>query len=150
MNMVLAVALGLGGVAVLVWAIAVVASQLLFDLRAARATGTVVALEAVGTTPSAVSEVGMTYRPIVRFVDQQGRSVDFTSPTGYSPPRHRPGTTIGVDYDPKHPERASLVGTSAGATPLVLGGLGIVPVAMSAACSWCPREGSAMSAAMAG
>ncbi len=44
MSVVLAVALGL------------------FDRRSGQASGTVVALEAVGTTPSGFSEIGKTYR----------------------------------------------------------------------------------------
>ncbi|MDQ2725787.1 MAG: DUF3592 domain-containing protein [Actinomycetota bacterium] len=128
----MSVILAMVGVAVVGWAIVIVAAQWLFDRRSAQATGTIVALEAVGTTPSGFSEIGKTYRPIVSFVDQEGNRVDFTSPDGYSPPRHRPGGIVDVEYDPKRPGQARLAGSGVGLLPLGCVGLGIVAVALSA------------------
>lgn len=128
----LAGALAIVGVAVFGWAIVIVAAQWLFNRRADQADGTVIALEAVGTTPSAFSEVGMTYRPVVRFVDQHGNRVDFTSPDGYSPPRHRPGGTVRVDYDPRRPGQARLAGSGVGLMPVGCVGLGVVALALAA------------------
>jgi hypothetical protein len=133
MNVVLAVALAVVGVAVVVWAVVIVATRWLFDRRSAQARGTVIALEAVGTAPSGFSEIGKTYRPVVRFVDRDGNPVDFTSPDGYAPPRHRPGGTVEVEYDPKRPGQARLAGTGVGLMPLGCVGLGLVAIALSAA-----------------
>ena len=133
MNVILGAALAVAGVSVFVWAIVIVATHWLFDRRAARATGTVIALEAVGTSPSGFSEIGKTYRPIVRFVDQDGNHVDFTSSEGHAPPRHRPGGTVEVEYDPKRPGQARLAGSGVGLLPLGCVGLGLVAVALAAA-----------------
>ncbi|MDQ2726049.1 MAG: DUF3592 domain-containing protein [Actinomycetota bacterium] len=132
MNVFLGAALAVVGVAVVGWAIVIVAAQWLFDRRSAQATGTVIALEAVGTAPSGFSEIGKTYRPVVSFVDQDGKRVDFTSPDGYAPPRHRPGGTVDVDYDPKRPDQARLAGSGVGLLPLGCVALGLVAFALSA------------------
>lgn len=66
------------------------------------------------------------------FVDQDGKRVDFTSPDGYAPPRHRPGGTVDVDYDPKRPDQARLAGSGVGLLPLGCVALGLVAFALSA------------------
>lgn len=106
MSTVLGVALVAGGVAMAAYAIGVLLSELRFAVRSTTVTGTVIALHPVGKTPSAISEVGMTYCPIIRFVDRAGRDVDFQSTVGYSPPRHRAGDEVTVQYDPRRPQRA--------------------------------------------
>lgn len=78
------------------------------------------------------SRIGKTYRPVVSFVDQDGKRVDFTSPDGYAPPRHRPGGTVDVDYDPKRPDQARLAGSGVGLLPLGCVALGLVAFALSA------------------
>jgi len=86
-----------------------------FIETAARATGTVIGYS--GNRP----------RPIVRFEDERGAQVQFTSSTGSSPPRYRIGEAVSILYQPSAPYDAktedffSLWGGS-----VIVGGIGSV------------------------
>lgn len=120
MSTVLGGVFGVGGAALLLYALVMVMSQVSFAARSDTVTGTVVALQAAGTTPSDMSESGMTYCPVVRFADREGREVEFQSKVGYSPPRHHPGDKLTVQYDPRHPERARVFERVSLVVPVVL------------------------------
>jgi len=54
------------------------------------------------------SSESLTYRPVVEFVTAQGQSVQFTSPSGSSPPAYSRGESVEVLYDPDRPEIAQI------------------------------------------
>jgi len=68
-----------------------------------------------------------TYKPVVHFVDQEGKSIEFSSSTSSNPPSYSVDERVGVLYDPAKPEHAeiddffSLWGISA-----IFGGLGAI------------------------
>jgi len=49
-----------------------------------------------------------TYAPVVRFLTQEGRSVEFTSKSGTNPPRYSEGDTVEVLYSSSSPEKATI------------------------------------------
>lgn len=92
-----------------------------FMAEAVEVPGTVIDLKA------SLSDGSTTYRPVVRFRDQQDRTIEFTSSVGSSPPRHARGDTVGVLYRPGNPQGAEIndfVSLWLGA--MILGGLGTV------------------------
>jgi hypothetical protein len=108
------------------YGVAALCSGLSFAVRSETTTGLVTSQKPTGKTASAIrSESGMTYQPIVRFVDRQGHPVDFRSTVGYCPPRHHPGQTVEVRYDPRRPTRAVIVGDKSLAMPAGFVALGV-------------------------
>lgn len=90
-----------------------------FLAEAIRTEGTVIALKAVHTKDST------TYRPVVRFIDLNGQTVEFTSSTGSDPPLYREGHKVEVLYRPGEPRKARIHGFfSLWGIPALLGGLG--------------------------
>jgi hypothetical protein len=66
-------------------------------------------------------------RPIVRFKDERGTEVQFTSSTGSSPPRYRVGEAVAVLYQPAAPYDAKIEGFFAlWGVPVIIGGIGSV------------------------
>lgn len=119
MNTVIVVVFAFGGFATIGYSASQAFGRLLFAARSTSATGTVVAQQAVGRPTMARSEVGMTYRPIVTFVDRDGREVRFQSDVGFTPPRHRPGDTVTVRYDSRRPSHAQIAGDASFLAPTV-------------------------------
>jgi len=118
-------ALGLG---MLVGAFFVYRSTSGFLATAQTAQGTVIELVRSQSNDST------TYRPVVRFVTAEGRSIEFVSSSGSNPPSYARGETVPVLYAPQTPEDAKINGYFAlwgGAT--ILGGLGAVFFAIGSA-----------------
>lgn len=49
-----------------------------------------------------------TYRPVIRFIDRRGQSVEFTSSAGSSPPSYAVGEKVAVLYLPEKPQNAEV------------------------------------------
>jgi hypothetical protein len=92
-----------------------------FVSGAEHATGTVVEL-----SRSSDSEGTVTFHPVVRFTTAEGRTVEFVSSTGSSPPDHSAGDRVEVLYDPDDPQDARLTGFfDLWLLPLVFGVMGL-------------------------
>jgi len=55
-------------------------------------------------------EDGCTYKPVVRFETQDGKSVSFQGTYSSSPPAYQIGETVTVTYSLEEPEKAVIVG----------------------------------------
>ncbi len=119
----IAAVLGLAGLGLIAAGIALVVHQRRFAQRAVHVPGTVVDMQAVAS--SGDSDIGLTYRPVVRYPDRYGRPVEFTSNVGYSPARHRRGDTVRVLYDPDQPDKPRVAGAGTIAIPAILFAFGI-------------------------
>ena len=75
-----------------------------FLADAAKAEGTVIELKASRSKDST------TYRPVVRFIDPNGQTVEFTSSTGSNPPLYQAGQKVEVLYRPTEPRNAKING----------------------------------------
>src|SRR5689334_477771 len=99
---------------------------LVLDTRSFIATST----ETSGTVIDLVpvrSDNGVTYRPVVRFRDKQGQTIEFSSSSSSNPPGYSRGETITVLYRPSNAQDARINGYFSlwgGAT--IVGGLGTV------------------------
>jgi hypothetical protein len=116
------------GLCMLVGAFFIYRSTSGFLASAQTAEGTVIDLVASRSSDST------TYRPVVRFVTDDGRTIEFTSSAGSNPPSYSRGETVPVLYTPKTPEDAKINGFFAlwgGVT--ILGGLGAVFFVIGAA-----------------
>src|SRR5262249_25468461 len=97
-----------------------------------RSKGTVVAN--VWSTDSDTN----TARAVVRF-EADGKTVEFTSPVGTSPPLHNVGDTVTVFYTPGHPGDAAIDGFAERyLRPIVAGGFGLVLLAIGGGPLWGP------------
>ena len=126
MNTVVAVFFALCALVAGLYGLGALLAGMSFNLRSVTTTGEVLSQHAVGKTPSAMrTESGMTYQPVVRFVDRQGHDVDFRSSVGYSPPRHVPGQKVTIRYDPRRPDHAVILGDTSLAVPAGFVALGM-------------------------
>lgn len=92
-----------------------------FVSGAERTTGTVIELS------SEFSDGDEVFYPIVRFTTAEGRSVEFESSSGSSPPSESVGDQVDVLYDPDDPEDAQISGFfHLWLWPLVAGGLSLM------------------------
>ena len=119
------------------WAFVSNASR--FRRTAARADGTLVAVQAVTSSGTMMS--GLQYRPTVEFRTADGAQVRATSPLATNPPPGRPGDRVRVLYDPADPQRVrldTLLGRGGclgwifivvGVVPLAIGVIGLVATA---------------------
>lgn len=87
-------------------------------------------------SPPSVSGGGSSwvYLPTVAFTTRDGREVSAEAAVGSNPPPGRAGATVGVLYDPNHPERFrvdTLLGRG-GCLPIVFIVIGLVFVAIGA------------------
>jgi hypothetical protein len=74
-----------------------------------------------------------TYAPIVRFVTEDGRSIEFISKAGSNPPRYSKGDTVEVLYSSSSPENATINDfSSLWMGPLIVGGPGLALVLLGA------------------
>jgi len=74
-----------------------------------------------------------TYAPVVRFLTQDGRSIEFTSKAGSNPPRYAKGETVDVLYPASSPEKASIDDfSSLWMGPLIVGGPGLLLILLGA------------------
>jgi Protein of unknown function (DUF3592) len=96
--------LGLG-VVILVIGVVLVADTARFVAGAERVTG-----EVIDLSRDEDDEGGVTFHPVVRFTTADGRTVEFVSPSGSSPPSHSEGDRVEVLYDPDDPQDAQLSG----------------------------------------
>ncbi|MBI1732446.1 MAG: DUF3592 domain-containing protein [Gammaproteobacteria bacterium] len=68
-----------------------------------------------------------TYKPVVNFVDQNGKTIEFTSSTSSNPPSYSVEEKVGVWYDPAKPEHAEIDGYfSLWGITTIFGGLGAI------------------------
>ncbi len=83
---------------------------------------------AVETEGVVIKLVGSdTYAPVVEFLTQDGRLVQFKSSTGSNPPSYSEGETVRVLYPPERPQRARIDGIfSLWGGSMILGGMGAV------------------------
>jgi Protein of unknown function (DUF3592) len=113
--------LGVGVVLLVVTAVLVVLT-VRFVAEAERADGTVVALDRVEDEDDADL-----YYPVVKFTTADGRTIEFRSSSGSSPPSHSEGDSVEVLYDPDDPQDARLSGfMDLWFAPLVCAALGTV------------------------
>ena len=88
---------------------------------AARTEGTVVELI------RSRSDGSDTYKPVVHFVDQNGKTIEFTSSTSSNPPSYSVDEKVGVWYDPMKPQHAEIDGYfSLWGITAIFGGLGAI------------------------
>ena len=74
-----------------------------------------------------------TYAPVVRFITEDGRSIEFTSKAGTNPPRYSEGETVEVLYSSSSPEKARINDfSSLWMGPFIVGGPGIVLLLLGA------------------
>jgi hypothetical protein len=112
-------AFALIGFAMLVGAVFWYQNTRAFVGAAVSAQGTVVDLVAVRSSD------GTTYRPVVRFQDGDGRTVEFSSSTSSNPPRYSRGEQLTVLYKPGDPHEAEIDGWfSLWGGPTIVAGLG--------------------------
>lgn len=78
-----------------------------FLTRAARAEGIVVALR--GDEPIEIGGKAQMLRPVIRFVADHGREVEFAMAIASTPPPYRVGDTVPVRYDPSDPAATARV-----------------------------------------
>lgn len=91
-----------------------------FVAGAERVTGTVIDL-----SRESDSEGTVTFYPVVRFTTADGRTVEFVSSSGSSPPSESVGDRVEVLYDPDDPQDARLTGFfHLWLWPLILGVMG--------------------------
>jgi len=92
-----------------------------FLAEASRAEGTVVGLEESRSSDS------ITYRPVVEFADESGRSTTFISSTGSNPPGYTEGQKVEVLYPRGEPQKAKINGFfSLWAGSIIVGSMGAV------------------------
>ncbi len=66
-----------------------------------------------------------TYRPVVHFLSQDGRQIEFTSTSGSNPPSYTSGEKVEVLYLPSAPQDARINGFfSLWGGPVIVGGMG--------------------------
>jgi len=65
-----------------------------------------------------------TYRPVVRFVAQDGQTYEFTGQMGMASPQYRMGGKVSVAYNPGNPRKARINDLSLWLIELVLGVIG--------------------------
>lgn len=105
-----------------------------FLKEAIRAEGTVIELI------QSRSDDSMAYYPVVVFASQDGKEIEFTSPSGSNPPSYSTGQTVEILYLPTEPQKAeinsffSLWGLTA-----ILGGMGSIFSAVGAGMFVVPR-----------
>ncbi len=67
------------------------------------------------------------YKPVVQFVEQNGKAIEFTSSTSSNPPSYSVEEKVGVWYDPAKPEHAEIDGFfSLWGISAIFGGLGAI------------------------
>ena len=107
------------GIGMLVGAFVVYKNTRTFLAGASKAEGTVVDLVQSRSSDS------ITYKPVVRFIDQDGRTSEFVSTTGSNPPSYSKGQKVEVLYRPTAPEDAKINSFfSLWFGALILGGMG--------------------------
>jgi hypothetical protein len=79
--------------------------QLLFKQKAIQAQG-----EVTGHTMGSCDEDGCSYKSVVDFETQNGRSISYTSTYSSNPPAYDVGETVTVFYLPENPEKAIIQG----------------------------------------
>lgn len=68
-----------------------------------------------------------TYSPVIEFLDQKGKSIEFESRTGSNPPDYSRGERVEVLYVPAEPRQAKINGFfSLWGGVLIVGGLGTI------------------------
>lgn len=92
------------GLAMLVAALVWYQNTRAFMAAAVRTQGTVIDLIAVRSDDST------TYRPVVRFEDSEGRTVEFSSSSSSNPPRYARGEAVSILYRPTDPQDAEIDG----------------------------------------
>lgn len=89
--------------------------------EATTAQGTVIELQPVR------SDGSTTYRPVVRFKDQRGETIEFSSSSSSSPPSYSRGEIVTVLYRPGNPQDAQIDGFfSLWGGSVIVAGLGSV------------------------
>jgi len=76
---------------------------------ASTAEGEVIDLVRSSSTSSSGSS-GSTYRPVVTYLDQHGKTVEFISTAGSNPPSYRRGERVKVFYSQDNPQAAKIDG----------------------------------------
>jgi len=79
--------------------------QFVFKQQAAQVQG-----EVTGYTMGNCDEDGCSYKPVVSFEIQDGKSISYTSTYSSSPPAYDVGEAVTVFYSPENPENAIIDG----------------------------------------
>lgn len=95
------------GVGMLAGSFFIFSSTNQFIAGAAEAKGTVIELDRSRSRSSSGSS-STTYRPVVAFTTATGKSIEFTSSVGSSPPSHHVGEAVTVLYNPADPYSARI------------------------------------------
>ena len=107
------------GIGMLVGAFVIYKNTSAFLAEASKTEGTVIDLAQSRSSDS------ITYKPVVRFIDQNGRATEFVSTTGSNPPSYSKGQKVEVLYRPTASEDARINSFfSLWFGSLVLGGMG--------------------------
>jgi len=108
-----------------------------FRKKAIPTKGTVVALSSSSninsprSSGSPIRETTYTHRPIVRFVTQNGKAIEFLSDTGSKKTAYKKGDAVEVLYLPSSPEKAKINDfLSLWMMPMVIGGIGLIFIAL--------------------
>jgi hypothetical protein len=111
------------GAGMLIGAFFIYKSTSSFVQSAATAQGVVVDL-----LPSRSRDSGTyTYAPVVDFVDQNGKQIEFSSSTSSNPPSYHKGEKVEVLYDPGRPQHAKIHGFfSLWGGAIIVAGIGAV------------------------
>ena len=76
---------------------------------------------------SSYSGTSITYKPLVEFIDKEGKLYEFTTNSSSNPPSYAIGERVKVLYNPKSPHDAKIQGFfSLWGAALLVGGLGLV------------------------
>ncbi len=102
-----------------------------FRKNAISVQGTVIALAATKSTPTTSQDRTRsdryTYSPVVRFITQRGKAIEFSSDTGTKKAAYKKGDTVEVLYLPSSPEKAKINDfLSLWMMPVVIGGIGLI------------------------
>jgi len=102
-----------------------------FEATAATTSGTVINLVSshgrrLDRDGLALARRSIHYRPVVEFIDSQGRRKEMQSAFGSNPPAYKSGEQVTILYDPDNPEFAVIDDWHRYSSEVILLGIGII------------------------